>query len=99
MITFQILYNYIRNISKVEINRTTIGTQTIVVHVTESAVTFFSIPYGIRNILVLVIGRMEFIIITANHAFGIISRMRNKLRNSEITNGVMITVSKKMFLT
>lgn len=49
------------------INSTTIGTQTIVVHVTESAVTFLSIPYGTRNMLVLVIGRIEFITKTANH--------------------------------
>ena len=52
---------------KMVLNSTTIGTQTMVIHITESAVTFLSIPYGIRNMSVLVIGRTELIIITANH--------------------------------
>ena len=52
------------------ISPTTIGTQTNVVHVTVCAVDFFSIPYGIRNILVLVTGRNTLIRITANQVIG-----------------------------
>ncbi|MEA3458908.1 MAG: hypothetical protein U9R21_09570 [Candidatus Thermoplasmatota archaeon] len=64
---FRLKDDYARQVLKIVINSTTIGTQTMVVHVTESAVTFLSIPYGTRNMLVLVIGRTELIIITANH--------------------------------
>jgi len=75
---------YVKNVLKMVINNTTIGTQKMVVHVTESAVAFLSIPYGTRNMLVLVIGRIEFITTTANHSLGIRFRTRNMLKKKEL---------------
>ncbi len=48
---------------------------------------------------VLVIGKNEFITITANHESGINLRMRNKAKMMVVNSGVMITVSKKVLLT
>lgn len=43
--TFFIIYNdYVKYIEKTVINKTAIGTHTTVVHVTDRAVTFLSIP-------------------------------------------------------
>jgi len=56
-------------------------------------------PYGTRNILVLVIGRIEFITITANHSFGTRFKIRNKIRKTAVNSGVITVVRKKMFLT
>jgi len=84
---------------KIVINNTTIGTQTIVVHVIESAVTFLSIPYGTRNMLVLVIGKIEFIIKIANHSFVIKSKNNKILKKRENIIGVITIVIKKMLLT
>ncbi len=90
---------YEKNVLKTDINNTTIGTQIIVVQVTDNAVTFLSIPYGTRNIFVLVIGRIEFITTTANHSFGIKSKMRSIQKIIDITIGVIIVVRKNIFLT
>ena len=48
---------------------------------------------------VLVIGRIELIKITANQAPGIILKAYNGVKISAIITGVIITVSKNMFLT
>jgi len=90
---------YVKNTLKMVINNTTIGTQKMVVHVTESAVAFLSIPYGTRNMLVLVIGRIEFITTTANHSLGMRFRTRNILKKRAVSKGVTIAVRKKMLLT
>jgi hypothetical protein len=79
-------------------NNTTIGTHTIVVQVTESAVTFLFIPYGTKNILVLVIGKTAFITITASQAEEISPKIKSIPKNIEIIRGVIITVNKKMLL-
>ena len=49
--------------------------------------------------MVLVIGRIEFITITANHSFGTRFKMRSKIREIAVNNGVITVVRKKMFLT
>ena len=81
------------------INITTIGTQTIVVHVTEWAVDLLSIPYGSKNILVLVIGRTELMIITANHALVIRPKLNRGKKKSAVSNGVINTVKINILLT
>ena len=81
------------------IKNTIIGTQIIVVHVTDKAVTFFSIPYGTKNMFVLVIGRNVFITITANHADEINPKIKIIPKKTEIIRGVIITVKRKIFLT
>ena len=74
------------------------GTHTIVVHVMDNAVTFLSIPYGTRNILVLVIGRIELMVITANHALGINPMTSSGIVTSAVSSGVIMTERKKMLL-
>ena len=91
--------NHVKHVLKMVINNTTIGTQTIVVHVTERAVAFLSIPYGTRNILVLVIGRIELIIITENHALDISLNENNGTNIMVVSIGVDTTVRKNIFLT
>jgi hypothetical protein len=74
----------------------TIGTQIIVDQDIDRAVTLLFIPYGIRNILVLVIGRNEFIINTANHSIEIKLKYRIILNIEKVSNGINIIVRKKI---
>jgi hypothetical protein len=84
---------------KTVINKTTTGTQIIVVQVIERAVTFLLIPYGTKNMLVLVIGRIEFITITASHPAEINPTMYNNPKTMDILSGVITTVIRNIFLT
>lgn len=70
----------------------TSGTDITVVHVTERAVPLGFKPYGNRNILVLVIGSIEFMIITANHGLGIISNNMRGVNTSVKMIGVYTIV-------
>ena len=60
---------------------------------------FLSIPYGKRNMFVLVIGKTELIIITANQELGIISNTNNGVNIIAKITGVITTVSIKILLT
>jgi len=84
---------------KTYIKNTIIGTQTIVVQVIDKVVTFLSIPYGTRNILVLVTGKNELITIIANHAVEISPRIMSKPKTIDIIKGVITTVRRKTLLT
>jgi hypothetical protein len=77
----------------------TIGTHIIVDQDIDKAVTLLLMPYGIKNILVLVIGRNEFIIITINQILGIIFNNNSIEKNIIVIIGVIIIVRKSIFLT
>ena len=77
---------------KTKIRNTTIGTQIIVVQVTDNAVIFLSIPYGKRNMFVLVIGRIELMTITENHAVDMTASPSNEPNSMRVMSGVSTTV-------
>jgi len=87
------------HVLKMVINSATIGTQAMAIHVTESAVIFLSTLYRIRNMLVLVIGRTELIIITANHAGDIVPSAKDGSNIRAVSIGVIATVRISIFLT
>ena len=75
------------------------GTLKIVVQVIDKVVAFLSMPYGTRNILVLVTGKNEFKIIITNHVVEISPKMISKPKIRDIIKGVITIVRRKMLLT
>ena len=84
---------------KIAINKTTNGTHIIVDHDIDNAVALLSIPYGIKNILVLVIGSNEFIIITANHTDEIKFKYNKIKKINKVIIGIIIKFKIKICLT